>query len=75
MLLLSAIALLKHYTNTMPKIRECHRCLFYAHNPHLVCTVHPDGVDDDSCLDFCEDPNAEVELWEPALGPLITMAN
>ncbi len=40
----------------MPKIKECDRCLLYAHNPHLVCTVHPDGVDGDSCLDFREDP-------------------
>ena len=56
----------------MPKIPECDRCLLYANNPFLVCAVHPDGVDGNSCLDFrsacCvqEDPNAEpVELWEP----------
>ncbi|MCG6135134.1 MAG: hypothetical protein MET45_10785 [Nostoc sp. LLA-1] len=51
----------------MPKLPECDRCLLYAHDPHLVCSVHPDGVDGDSCLDFREDPNAEVEeLWQPA---------
>ncbi|MEH2096529.1 hypothetical protein CDG77_33475 [Nostoc sp. 'Peltigera membranacea cyanobiont' 213] len=57
----------------MPKIPHCvgvarlrHRCLLYSYNPHLICIVHPDGVDGDSCLDFREDPNAEpVELWEP----------
>jgi hypothetical protein len=50
----------------MPKILMCDRGLLYAHNPHLVCAFHPDGVDGDSCLDFREDPNIEpVELWEP----------
>jgi hypothetical protein len=50
----------------MPKIPECDRCLLYSHNPHLVCAVHPGGVDGNSCLDFREDPNAQaVELWEP----------
>jgi hypothetical protein len=50
----------------MPKLPECDRCLLYAHNPHLVCAVHPLGVEGDSCLDFREDPNAETEeLWEP----------
>ncbi|MEH2321906.1 MAG: hypothetical protein V7K24_33500 [Nostoc sp.] len=47
-------------------LRERHRCLLYAHNPHIVCAVHPDGVDGNSCLDFRLDPNAEsLELWEP----------
>ncbi|MHC5939004.1 hypothetical protein [Nostoc sp.] len=46
--------------------RRRHRCLFYAHNPYLVCAVHLDGVNGNSCLDFREDPNADpVELWEP----------
>jgi hypothetical protein len=43
----------------MPKIPDCdalragfaHRCSLYAHNPHLVCAVHPDGIDTESCLD------------------------
>ncbi|MEH1962283.1 MAG: hypothetical protein V7L05_20895 [Nostoc sp.] len=50
----------------MPKIPMCDRCLLYAHNPYLVCAIHLDGVDGDSCLDFREDPNAQAEeLWEP----------
>lgn len=50
----------------MPKLPECDRCLLYAHNPHLICAVHPDGVDGNSCLDFREDPNIEPEeLWQP----------
>lgn len=44
----------------MPKIPDGDRCSLYAHNPHLVCAVHPDGVDSDKpdgmaslrCLDF-----------------------
>ena len=48
------------------KIPDCDRCLLYARNPHLVCGVHPDGVDSDRCLDFRPDPNAEVEeQWSP----------
>ncbi|MDJ0617042.1 MAG: hypothetical protein QNJ63_09900 [Calothrix sp. MO_192.B10] len=48
------------------KIPECDRCQFYSHDPHLVCAVHPSGPGGDSCLDFREDPSAEVEeLWEP----------
>ena len=55
----------------MPKIPDCNHCQFFAHNPHLVCSIHPDGVKTDTCLDFrsacCtqEDPNAVGELWEP----------
>ncbi|MBD2302997.1 hypothetical protein [Nostoc sp. FACHB-190] len=50
----------------MPKIPECDRCLLYAHDPHIVCAVHPTGPNNDSCLDFREDPNAQVEeLWQP----------
>jgi len=50
----------------MPKISECDRCLLYAHNPHLVCAVHPAGPNADTCPDFRENPDAEPdELWEP----------
>ncbi len=50
----------------MPKIPDCDRCSLYAHNPHLVCTIHPDGVESDNCLDFRPDPNfQEEEQWSP----------
>jgi hypothetical protein len=50
----------------MPKLSECNHCLLYSHNPHLLCAVHPYGVDGNSCLDFRLNPNAEPEeLWEP----------
>ncbi len=39
---------------------------------YTVCAVHPFGVDDSSCLDFREDPNAETdELWEPECASYI----
>ena len=50
----------------MPKIPQCSRCLFYSHNPHIICSVHPSGVIGDNCIDFREDPNGETEeLWQP----------
>jgi hypothetical protein len=49
----------------MPKLEKCDRCLFYAHDPHLVCAEHPNGVDSD-CLDFRVNPKfQEEELWSP----------
>lgn len=36
----------------MPKIKQCDRCQFYANNPHLVCAIHPGGVETDTCLDY-----------------------
>ena len=50
----------------MPKLPECSRCLLWAHNPYLVCGVHPTGPNTNTCIDFQENPNAEAEeLWEP----------
>lgn len=43
------------------KIPDCDSCILYAHNPHLVCAVHPDGVETAKCLDFRLDPNAHIE--------------
>jgi hypothetical protein len=56
------------------KIPECdalragfaHRCLLYSHDPHLICAVHPDGIDTETCLDFRPDSNIkEEEQWSP----------
>ncbi|WP_242065146.1 hypothetical protein [Nostoc sp. FACHB-133] len=61
-----AIAWNRQYTGTMSKLQECDCCLLYSHNPHIFCTVHPNGSVADSYLDFRENPNAEpVELWQP----------
>lgn len=43
----------------MPKTPECDRCLFYAHDHHIVCAIHPSGPEEDNCLDFR--PNPELE--------------
>ena len=50
----------------MAKIDLCNRCLFYSHQPNLVCAVHPFGVYT-TCLDFRPNPAAEEEeeLWSP----------
>jgi hypothetical protein len=50
----------------MVKVPECDRCQLYAHNPHLICTVHPTEVDSEKYPDFQADPNAALEkLCEP----------
>ena len=36
----------------MPKLPCCDRCIFCAHSPHLVCAIHPGGIDGASCDDF-----------------------
>ena len=45
---------------------KANRCSLYAHNPQLVCAVHPMGVDTNRCIDFRPDPNTEIqEQWSP----------
>lgn len=48
------------------KIADCDSCQFYAHNLHLVCAIHPSGVNDSSCLDYRPKVNQKSEeQWEP----------
>ena len=50
----------------MVKIPECDRCQLYTHNPHLICAVHPDGVEGNHYPDFEPDPDTQpIEQWEP----------
>ncbi|HEY9628854.1 MAG TPA: hypothetical protein V6C84_16255 [Coleofasciculaceae cyanobacterium] len=50
----------------MVKLPECNRCQLYAHDPHLVCAVHPIGVEGNRCPDFEIDPLLEPEeVWQP----------
>jgi hypothetical protein len=50
----------------MPKIPDCDRCLLYAKSPHLVCAIHPSGVQTENCPDFRANPNIQSEeLWTP----------
>nr|WP_138504501.1 hydrogenase maturation nickel metallochaperone HypA [Nostoc sp. PA-18-2419] len=45
------------------KITQCHRCLFCAHDHHIVCAIHPGGPASDACLDFREDPELESKQF------------
>ena len=52
----------------MSKVPECDSCQFYSQNPHIICAIHPFGIDEDKCLDFRPDPNiqpSDEELWSP----------
>ncbi|BAY72863.1 hypothetical protein NIES23_56910 (plasmid) [Trichormus variabilis NIES-23] len=38
----------------------------YSHDPHLVCAVHPSGVEGNICIDFRPNTNTQAEeLWQP----------
>ncbi|MEH1844312.1 MAG: hypothetical protein V7L25_04705 [Nostoc sp.] len=52
------------------KISDCvgvarlwHRCLFCAHDHHIVCAIHPGGPVSDACLDFRPDPELESKQF------------
>jgi hypothetical protein len=58
----------------MPKLNCCDLCRFCSQSIHLVCALHPYGVEGDSCPDFeldLEIPDKEAmswygEQWQPA---------
>jgi len=50
------------------RLPECDRCLLCAHEPFLVCAVHPYGPEGDSCLDFRPDPELEGKRFIDFLG-------
>ncbi len=52
----------------MPKIPDCEVCLLRAHDPLLVCAVHPYGPNSDSCLDFRPNPDLENRRFQDFLG-------
>ena len=54
----------------MPKTPDCESCLYYAHDSHLVCAVHPDGQNSSSCPDFQPNPNLEIRKFVDFLGLL-----
>lgn len=48
------------------KIPECDSCQFYAHNPHILCAVHPKGLETNKCEDYFGNSNLEKEeQWSP----------
>lgn len=60
----------------MPKLTCCDSCQYYAHNPHLVCALHPSGQEQGYCADYHQaeqTPNPGLsgflalfdEPWEP----------
>lgn len=52
----------------MPKLPECNGCMFHSHDYHIVCAIHPTGVEGDSCLDFRPDPELEGKHFRDFLG-------
>lgn len=59
----------------MPKLQECVsgacrrlRCLFCAHDYHIVCAIHPGGPGGDSCIDFRPNPELEGKHFRDFLG-------
>lgn len=54
----------------MPKIPDCDRCQFCAHDYHLLCAAHPYGPDEDICPDFSPNPELEGRRFVDFLGLL-----
>jgi hypothetical protein len=53
----------------MPRILQCDRCLYYSHNYHIVCALHPAGPDTGTCSDFTPDPDhSHVTRFKDFLG-------
>ncbi|MBR8840825.1 MAG: hypothetical protein DSM106950_44385 [Stigonema ocellatum SAG 48.90 = DSM 106950] len=44
----------------MLRVPECDRCQFYAHDPHIVCALHPADPGGSTCLDFRSDLDLEA---------------
>ena len=54
----------------MTKTPNCESCLYYAHDSHLVCAVHPEGQNNDFCLDFQVNPDLGERKFVDFLGLL-----
>ena len=63
----NASAIVKTFS-FMPKIPDCEICLMCAHDPSLVCAVHPYGQNSDFCLDFRPDLTRENKRFQDFLG-------
>ncbi len=53
---------------SMQKIRECDHCMFYSHDYHIVCAIHPSGIEGDSCSDFRPDSELQNKRFIDFLG-------
>lgn len=49
---------------------SCDRCRYYAHNPYLVCALHPSGPESRPCRDFeaapADQPTSNQAWYYPA---------
>lgn len=54
----------------MSKIPDCERCLYYTNDHHLLCAVHPYGLDTDTCPDFTPNPELKDKRFVDFLGLL-----
>lgn len=52
----------------MRRLIECDYCQFCAHDPHILCALHPAGSSADACLDFRPDPELEGKQFVDFLG-------
>lgn len=52
----------------MAKLPQCDRCLYCAHDYHLVCAAHPNGPEANVCPDFIADPALEGKHFVDFLG-------
>jgi hypothetical protein len=49
------------------RLPECDTCLFYTGDLMQPCPVHPQGCQQDSCLDYRPEITAELQ-WQTFLG-------
>ena len=50
----------------MPKIDQCDSCQFYGRSNYLVCAIHANGVETDTCIDYRFDADYIFnEQWCP----------
>jgi hypothetical protein len=52
----------------MQKIPECDHCMFYSHDYHIVCAIHPSGIEGDSCSNFRPDSELHNKRFVDFLG-------
>lgn len=57
----------------MPKLPECDKCIYCAHDYNLVCALHPVGVEDSYCSDFSLAPKREDKGFEDFLELLTSV--
>ena len=50
----------------MPKIKQCDSCQFYSNNSLVVCSIHPNGVETDTCIDYrLNSDYIFLQQWNP----------